>query len=101
MQEEFYFELDNFDRKKIALIIIPSFIKNNDNDIIGEITAKEYSEYIFKKFEKIIGKNDNAKPNCVITYKYKEPNNYKHTFEKTRKEIYPFLTFVARVENMN
>lgn len=104
MKEEFYFELDNFDRKKIALIIIPSFIENNDNDIIAEVTAKEYSEYIFKKFEKIIGKNDNAKPNSVITYKCKESNNYKHEFKepnnKTRIEAYPFLTFVARVEDM-
>ena len=105
MEEEFYFELDNFDCKKIALIIIPSFIENNDSDIIAEVTAKEYSEYIFKKFEKIIGKNDNAKPNCIITYKCKESNNYKHEFKEpnnnTRIEAYPFLTFVARVENMN
>lgn len=101
MQDQFYFELGDFDCKKIALLIIPSFIENNNSDIIGEVTAKEYSEYIFKKFEKIIGKNDNAKPNCIITYKYEKPNNYKHTFEKTRKEIYPFLTFVARVENMS
>lgn len=104
MQDQFYFKLGDFDCKKIALLIIPSFIENNDSDIIGEVTANEYSEYIFKKFEKIIGKNDNAKPNCIITYKFKESNDYKHKFKepnnKTRIETYPFLTFVARVEDM-
>lgn len=104
MQEEFYFKLDNFDCKKIALLIIPSFIENNNSDIIDGVTAKEYSEHIFKRFEKITDKVGNVKPNYIITCKCEEPNNYRHEFKepkkKSRSEIYPFITFVARVENM-
>ena len=104
MQDQFYFKLNDFDCKKIALIIIPSFIGNNDSNIIDEVTAKEYSKYIFKRFEKITNKVDNTEPNCIITYKYKESNNYKHEFKepkkKARSEIYPFITFVARVEDI-
>lgn len=104
MQDQFYFKLGDFDCKKIALLIIPSFIENNNSDIIGEVTANEYSEYIFKRFEKITDKAGNVKPNYIITYKYKESNNYKHEFKepkkKARSEIYPFITFVARVEDM-
>ena len=104
MQDQFYFKLNDFNCKKIALLIIPSFIENNDSNIIEEVTAKEYSKEIVKRFEKVTDKVDNTEPNCIITYKYKESNNYKHEFKeskkKARSEIYTFITFVARVEDM-
>ena len=47
MQDQFYFKLGDFDCKKIPFLIITSFIENNNSDLIGEVTANEYSEYIF------------------------------------------------------
>lgn len=101
-------KLENFNCYKIALIIIPTFIKNPDR-ISKEIDddAKSYAKRMFDYF--LYNTSIQKKPNIAITWKINDYKKKKHEFKTLKKkngeeekiEIYPFLTFVARVENMS
>ena len=101
-------KLENFIFYKIALIIIPTFIKN-PSKISKEIDddAKSYAKRMFDYF--LYNTSVQKKPNIAITWKINDYKKKEHEFKTLKKkngeeekiEIYPFLTFVARVENMS
>lgn len=100
-------ELKNFNCYKIALIIIPTFIENPDEEskAIND-TAVSYAKRMFDYF--LYDTSVEKKPNIAITWKINDCKKKEHEFKTVKKkngeeeriEIYPFLTFVARVENM-
>lgn len=100
-------KLENFSCYKIALIIIPTFIKN-PGKILKEIddAAESYSKRMFDYF--LYNTSVEIKPNIAITWKINDYEKKRHKFttvkkkneEEERIEIYPFITFVARVEDM-
>ncbi|RRD52978.1 hypothetical protein [Campylobacter rectus] len=101
-------KLENFSCYKIALIIIPTFIKNPDegSKAIND-TAVSYAKRMFDYF--LYDTSIEKKPNIAITWKINDYKKKEHEFKTVKKkngeeeriEIYPFLTFVARVENMS
>ena len=100
-------KLENFSCYKIALILIPTFIENPDEEskAIND-TAVSYAKRMFDYF--LYNTSVVTKPNIAITWKINDYKKKRHKFttvkkkngEEERIEIYPFLTFVARVEDM-
>lgn len=100
-------KLENFNCYKMALIIIPTFIENPDEEskTIND-TAGSYAKRMFDYFYNHASVQ--KKPNIAITWKINDYKKKEHEFktlkkngEEERIEIYPFLTFIALVENMN
>lgn len=85
----------DFNVYKIALMIMPTYLKNDSDNTICNMSAKEYSKLVFDDFMSYKSKEFRA--NYVSTWKIENPKEYEHEYEDNF-QIFPFVTFVAKIE---
>lgn len=83
---------------KIALMIMPTYLtySDKDNDLLCQ-TSATYNEHIFKSFKNKDELHEHGFANLVGTIKINKPSNYPHEWSNG-KQIYPFLSFIIRVD---
>jgi len=90
---------DIYKKFKIAFMIMPHFLMYK-----GELqrdSLQVYNEDIVKLFNDSERLEEYGYANFVGTIEIKEYQHYVHEFEKgKRKEVYPFVSFIARVERV-
>ena len=83
---------------KMALMIAPTYIsldKNKGRDILN-LTTEEFTNNLFEDYQNI--DKDNS-VNLIGTIKIKNPEQYEYK-SKYGREIYPFISFIVRVEEV-
>lgn len=89
-----FVNIKDFNVYKIALMVMPTYLKNDSNHGICNLSAKEYSKTIFDDF--MLYPRKEHRPNYVITWKIKDSSQYEHNFEVNNK--YPFVSFIVKIE---
>jgi len=88
---------DNLSLYKIALMIMPQYLntkKCTDKSLI------KYNEHIYKMFTNKDELDEKGYANLVGTIKINKPNKYLHEWtDKT--QIYPFVSFIVRIEKLD
>ncbi len=90
------FYKEKFKQYKMALMIMPYFLSSFQKVNKNEATILEETLNLFKKnFKK------EEHPNFITLIAIKEYKDYIHHFEDgAKKEVYPFLFFIAKVEEV-
>ena len=87
---------DNSTIYKVALMIMPQYL--NCTRPIDE-SLSVYNEHIYQMFTDKNELHENGYANLVGTIKINESDKYPHEWcDKT--QIYPFVTFIARIESV-
>lgn len=82
---------------RMALMIMPTEVTNDLNHDILKATSQEYAEDIFIKYQNDWKKAYQA--NYVATWKLEDHEKYTYEYNKG-KQIFPFISFVARIEKI-
>jgi len=87
------FETEGYTFYKVALLIIPTHMpKNKEHDIL-KFSSKEYIEYMNGYIQK------GNKPNIIGIIKFNNFEKYAYK-SKYGEKIYPFVSFIARIEKI-
>lgn len=90
-----YFDYNNFNVFKIALMIMPTFLYADNKHAILDQSAEEYVLGLFDQYNAY--RAEKFRPNLIGAAKLHEPAKYMHDFGDGER-IYPFISFVARFE---
>lgn len=82
---------------KIALMVMPTYLSSETQHSILNLSAKEYTDMLFEEYERYTAKKNKA--NFIGSIKIKEPMKYEHEYFNGN-QIYPFISFVARIEKI-
>jgi hypothetical protein len=82
---------------KIALLIMPTFLPSNKKHDILKLSAKEYANKIFHEYEE--GYKSKYQANMVGVIKIDKFNDYVHEYSDGN-QVYPFISFVTRIERV-
>jgi hypothetical protein len=92
-----HFNFEEFNVFKIALMVMPTYIAfEEEHDILSQ-TVEEYTNNLFKEFDSYTTQKHRANFTGVI--KLKNPKKFKHEY-KDGNQIYPYISFLARVEEI-
>lgn len=91
----FYF--DNTNIFRIALLVLPTYLKNATSDKIMDLTSEEYANSLFKQYQNDYDEEYQA--NLIATWKLENPEKFIHEY-KDEKQIFPFVSFICRVEKI-
>ena len=87
---------DRYNKFKIALLIIPTFIPASASCEVLNKSAKDYIDDLYKMTNIKIR---NKMPNFIGVIKINSPQKYIHKWLDS-KQIYPFISFFIRVESV-
>jgi len=85
---------------KIALMIVPTYIpidKENGKEIL-KLSEEEYVDNLFQEYTN--NEDKNYFPNLIGTIKINNSKEYIYK-SKNGNEIYPFVSFIAKIERVN
>lgn len=87
----------DFNIFRIALMIMPTYLTNDLNHGILEQSSQQYAENIFNKYQEY--RSEKYRANYVSTWKVEDAEKYTHEYDGG-KQIFPFISFVARIEKI-
>lgn len=90
-----FVNIEEFNVYKIALMVMPTYLKNDADNPICNMSAKDYSKLVFDDFMSYTNKEFRA--NYVSTWKIQNPKEYEHEYEDNI-QIFPFVNFVVKIE---
>ncbi len=90
-----FVNIKDFNVYKIALMVMPTYLKNNFDNPIYNMTAKDYSKVIFDDFMSY--KSKEFRVNYVCTWKIQNSKEYEHEYQDSN-QIFPFVSFVVKIE---
>lgn len=87
----------DFNIYRVALMVMPTYITNQFNHNILKQTSKNYAQDIFNKYQEY--RSEKYRANYVSTWKIMNYEDYAYEYDG-KKQIYPFISFVAKVEKI-
>lgn len=87
----------DFNIFRLALMIMPTYVTNDSNHNILKSTSQEYANDIFNKYQEY--RSEKYRANYVSTWKVENHEQYIYQFDGGN-QIFPFITFVARIEKV-
>jgi hypothetical protein len=92
-----YFNYEDYNIFKIALMVMPTYISNKINHNILNLSALEYTKKLIYEYQQYLDQNYQA--NFIGTIKITNPLKYEHEF-LNMKQLYPFISFIAKIEKI-
>jgi hypothetical protein len=94
-----FVEFYGYKGHKVILMVLPTVVRDKEDLEVSKMSAKEYANYLKEAFST---KVDSDKiPTQITTYKLDNPNKYEHYFDDNQKEIYPFVNFILKIEEIS
>ena len=92
-----YYNYKDYNLYKIALLIMPTFMPANIEHKILKESPESYSKALLDNYYAKYYKK--YQPNIVGSIKITNPNDFTHEYINA-KQIYPFISFIGRVEKL-
>jgi len=89
-----FLNTEEYNLFRIALMVMPTFVANDKKHSIFQKSSEEYANKLFDQYQQY----KNA--NYVATWKLHNYEKYKHEYINNKEQVYPFISFIARVEKI-